>query len=374
MASSSYRIVFFLQGEGRGHLTQALTLKRIFEAAGHEVIAAFVGRSKRREIPSFFAEAFPDRLYAYQSPNFVTDANDQGIRIWKSIFTNVRQIPTFVGELHSIHTQLKALQPDVVINFYDILPSVYHLIYRPKHPFVCIANQYLIEHPEFLHPKGHFRDKNLMRLFTWATSWRSRQKWALSLVNLSNIPNKRLTVTPPLIRDEVRNLPQKSKEDFVLAYVVNNGYAEQLLAWQKDHAEIKVHFFWDNPNVPEVYEAQPNFTFHRVDQEKYLDMLSRCKGIAGTAGFQTTCEAMYLKKPFVVVAVQNQYEQLANAHFIEKYGLGKHVETLNLAYFLTEEQGGAKAINEQEANKHEAWFNSANEAYLQALHQAVSNP
>lgn len=363
------RIIFFLQGEGRGHLTQALTLKSIFESAGHEVVAAFVGRSERREVPSFFAEAFPDALFTYQSPNFVTDAQDQGILLGKSIVQNVRKMPTFWRELATIHQHLEALKPDVVFNFYDILPSVYHLLYRPKHPFVCIANQYMIHHPDYATPRGYARNKALMKLFSWATAWRSTQKWALSLENVSHIPRKKLFVMPPLIRDEVRTMPIGKKEDFFLGYVVNNGYAEQLLAWQKSHPETRIHFFWDNRDVPEIYEPQPNFTFHRVDQAQYQALLEKCKAIVGTAGFQTTCEAMYLQKPFIVLAVANQYEQLCNATFIHQKGYGIHVDSLNLDAFLAQEN--TFATKEYDA----AWFDAdfAQKRFVEQLERVIEN-
>ena len=50
------KAIFVVQGEGRGHLTQALALKRIFEREGHQVVEVLVGKSKAREIPKFFSE------------------------------------------------------------------------------------------------------------------------------------------------------------------------------------------------------------------------------------------------------------------------------------------------------------------------------
>ncbi len=58
------KVIFVIQGEGRGHLTQALALKQMLLHEGHEVVKVLVGKSKNRVIPEFFHES--DR-YSYRS-------------------------------------------------------------------------------------------------------------------------------------------------------------------------------------------------------------------------------------------------------------------------------------------------------------------
>ncbi|NJO68923.1 MAG: hypothetical protein HC830_06215 [Bacteroidetes bacterium] len=48
------RFLFIVQGEGRGHMTQAISLQDILIRNGHEVVEVLVGKSPRREIPAFF--------------------------------------------------------------------------------------------------------------------------------------------------------------------------------------------------------------------------------------------------------------------------------------------------------------------------------
>ena len=40
------RILFVIQGEGRGHLTQALSLRQKLVGEGHEVVGVLVGKSQ----------------------------------------------------------------------------------------------------------------------------------------------------------------------------------------------------------------------------------------------------------------------------------------------------------------------------------------
>ena len=50
------KYLFVVQGEGRGHFTQALSLKSMLEKNGHEVVAVLVGCSAKRTLPGFFTK------------------------------------------------------------------------------------------------------------------------------------------------------------------------------------------------------------------------------------------------------------------------------------------------------------------------------
>ena len=50
------KYLFIIQGEGRGHLTQALSLRQKLIAEGNQVVGVLVGKSPARRLPSFFVE------------------------------------------------------------------------------------------------------------------------------------------------------------------------------------------------------------------------------------------------------------------------------------------------------------------------------
>ncbi len=47
------RALLAVQGEGRGHMTQALAVVEWLRARGHGVARVIVGRSERRRVPRF---------------------------------------------------------------------------------------------------------------------------------------------------------------------------------------------------------------------------------------------------------------------------------------------------------------------------------
>ena len=46
------KFLFIVQGEGRGHLTQAITLEDMLQRNGHEVVEVLVGKSSSRTLPT----------------------------------------------------------------------------------------------------------------------------------------------------------------------------------------------------------------------------------------------------------------------------------------------------------------------------------
>ena len=70
------KFLFIVQGEGRGHLTQAITLEEILRRNGHEVVEVLVGKSSSRRLPGFFNRNIHAAVKRFVSPNFLpTPAN-----------------------------------------------------------------------------------------------------------------------------------------------------------------------------------------------------------------------------------------------------------------------------------------------------------
>ena len=71
------KVLFIVQGEGRGHLTQAITLEEILRRNGHEVVEVLVGKSNTRRLPGFFNRSIQAPVKRFLSPNFLpTPANN----------------------------------------------------------------------------------------------------------------------------------------------------------------------------------------------------------------------------------------------------------------------------------------------------------
>ena len=326
------KVLFIVQGEGRGHMTQALALEEILISAGHEVTDVVIGTSNRRQVPGFFVNKTKARLHPVESPNFYFDKSHKSIDWRKTFFRNLFHTRSFVKELNHINIIVRKSKPDVIVNFYDILGGFYFLFYRPNIKRICLAHQYLVAHHEFPFADGYAVQKLMYHINNWLTSMGAHKRLALSFKDYFTQGDK-LSVVPPLLRTEVLSITPKPG-DYILAYVVNKGYGQEIINWHKQNPRVRIHCFWDNFEEMDQWSPTPNLTFHHINDQKFLKLMAGCAGYVSTAGFESICEAMYLGKPVMMVPVQGQYEQACNAMDAVKANAGIQMSGFDLSPFL----------------------------------------
>jgi uncharacterized protein (TIGR00661 family) len=72
-----------------------------------------------------------------------------------------------------------------------------------------------------------------------------------------------------------------------------------------------------------------NCVFKKRSTEGFLHDLASCRGVIASAGFSLISECLHLKKKMLLLPVAGQYEQIINAHYIEKLGLGLSADKLD---------------------------------------------
>ena len=152
------RYLFIVQGEGRGHMTQAMTLEGLLRKRGHEVVRILVGRSQLREIPDFFLKNIHAPVTVYDSVNFMPSVDNRKPDMVKSILMNVMGFGKYLPSLRKIYESIVSSKADVVVNFYELLSGLTYLFYRIDVPMVCIGHQYLLLHKDFGLPRRKYPD------------------------------------------------------------------------------------------------------------------------------------------------------------------------------------------------------------------------
>lgn len=306
------KFLFLVQGEGRGHMTQAISFAEILTSSGHELLAVGIGRNDRRKIPDYFQKSFHCPIIPFESPTFVCDAQQKKIRIGATILSTVLHAPTYFQSIQTIQQLVETYQPEVILNFYELLGGLHQLFFRPSCAYWVIGHQYLSMHENFPFAKGKPVQKLLFQWNTAMTAIGASKYLALSFRPFQASKNPKLQVLPPLLRKQLFEI-QPSDEDFILAYMVNPGYAAELIEQAKQHPDLKIEAFWDNKDHSNPYQALPNLTFYPINDRLFLEKMGRCRAYISTAGFESICEAMYLGKPVLMIPVAGQYEQACNA-------------------------------------------------------------
>ncbi len=329
------KFLFIIQGEGKGHLTQALTLEEMLTRHGHQVVEVLVGKSNTSTLPGFFNRSINAPVKRFLSPHFSSSSDERTMDLRKSVSNNLTHLPEFYRSMCYINHRIKNTGAEVVINFYELLTGLTYALFRPSVPCICVGHQYLFLHPDFNFPERSAIKLSLLKIYTRMTSFRAHKRIALSLRKMDGDGNQKLAVVPPLLRDELISVAPE-QGDYIHGYMTNGGFADSIEGFHQLYPDVQLHFFWNNLEADEETKIDDTLSYHLVDDTKFLNLMAGCKGYASTAGFESICEAMYLGKPILMVSEHighdcNAYEAMQAGAGIacDNYDLDKLIEFSN---------------------------------------------
>lgn len=356
------RILFIVQGEGRGHLTQAIALEKLLSENGHTVVEVLVGKGESRRLPGFFNRSIHAPIRHFISPNFMPTPENKRANLNRSFMHCLSKLPEYMESMCYINRRIKETGADLIINFYELLTGFVFFFFRPTVPLVCIGHQYLFLHKDFELPKTKRTSLFFLKLFTRLTSLRASSRLALSFYSMCEDKKNKISVVPPILRQEVFE-QEPMKGNYIHGYMVNSGFADYVYDWHLSHKDIPLRFFWDRWEDQPIHKIDETLSFYQLDDVAFLQQMAGCKAYASTAGFESICEAMYLKKPILMVPAH--IEQECNAFDAMKNGAGIIDETFNLDKILafSEEYKG----NTQFA----IWVQSANYMIINEIEKNV---
>jgi len=322
------KYLLFTQDNGRGHLAQTLVLKEKLESRGHQIVAVIIGSKKGAKLPQFFTEQFSGLTFAMFSPYFITDRKDRGIKIIASIGLSLLHIPRYLASIKKIKEIVKELKPDILINCYEPLAGLYYRFHRVSQPMFCIGHQYFIDHPSFTFPSISALAKRTLKVYNLFTAPRSVTRVTLSFTKEEDLPQQNLIICPPLIRSIIKN-SHPENQGFILAYILNPGYGEEIKSWCQKNPATKVEVFREQSE--KEISVINNLTFHNLSGEKFINHLVNCAAYASTGGFESISEAAYLQKSILMVPTRGQFEQKCNATDAQRAGLAQTANKFDLS-------------------------------------------
>lgn len=357
-------MMFCVLGEGRGHMTQAMAVKEMAEAAGHQIVAVTLGASAQRLMPAYFASAM--KLPVTQLPTLEFKyRNNRSVSNAATLLGVFGRLPKYFRILRRLDKIVRETQPDVILNFFEPMAAFYAITRRKRPPVVAIGHQFMFQHPGYVHAPQLWKQLLSMKIYTRILGARAT-KLALSLYAAPDLPEKRIIVGPPILRKQLFELASNPNGDFVLVYLLNHGYAGQIIAWSAKNPQTKLDCFYDKPGAPGEFHYSPSLTFHRLDGEKFLKMMAECRHVVCTAGFESVSEAAWLGKPLFLVPVENHVEQQVNALDAQQFGIGLAEKSFNLDRL-------AELPERLPVGKFRHWVNCAPEKLFAAIEHAVNS-
>ena len=358
------KMMFCVLGEGRGHLTQAMAVKEMAEAAGHQIVAVTLGVSAKRPMPAYFESAM--KLPVRQLPTLEFKYKDsRSVSNTATLLGVLGHLPKYFRILRQLDAIVRETQPDIIINFFEPMAAFYAITRRRRPPVVAIGHQFMFQHPGYVRAPHLWKQLLSMKIYTRLLGARAT-KLALSLYAAPDLPEKRIVVGPPILRQQLFQLADRPDGDFVLVYLLNHGYAAQIISWSAKNPRTRLHCFYDKPGAPAEDPHSPSLTFHRLDGEKFLQLMAGCRHVVCTAGFESVSEAAWLGKPLFLVPVENHVEQQVNALDAEQFGLGLAEKSFNLDRL-------AELPDHLPTETFRAWVACAPEKLLAAIQHAANS-
>jgi uncharacterized protein (TIGR00661 family) len=162
---------------------------------------------------------------------------------------------------------------------------------------------------------------------------------------------KDTTLVPPILRQSVLDAKKKARAgEHVLVYQTSASDTKLVDELNRVKGE-KFVVYGLRKNA-----RHGNCTLKEFSEDGFVDDLAAARAVVCNGGLSLIGEAVFLGKPIFSVPVQNQYEQVLNARYLEElgYGLGaEKIEADVLRLFLAEAPKFASRVarHKQDGNR-----------------------
>ncbi len=301
------RIVYGVSGEGSGHSSRAREMASHLRDQGHDLWLVSYDRGYRN---------LQEDFRVFEAEGLCIASEDNRVSVVKTFTENLKRLPEGHRRLQELRRELfQQFSPDCVIT--DFEPMTAYLAHHYDVPLITIDNQHRMRYIEYDCPGDlEFESqvtKNIIRAMVPHPD--------VSLVttfSFGEVRNERTFLFPPILRREVLAIdPQPGSH--VLVYVTS-GFDSLLQQLRRFGRETFYVYGYDRSDQDGV------LTFKPFSKDGFLRDLATAKAVIATAGFTLISEALCLKKPYLALPMQGQFEQQLNGYQLSQLGYGKSVD------------------------------------------------
>jgi len=316
------RIIYAVAGEGYGHSSRAHLVGQRFLDAGHEVM--FVASQKAMQ---YLRPIYGHRVREIFGLSF---AYRRGRIDPVETFTrNLFQ----VARANSLNKRLfnqvyRSFDPDLAITDFEPFTGWWAL--RNRVPFISLDNEHLLTVCRLEHRLRHF--------FPRATATAVTKSFGIGaaryvVTNFFRAPLKsdRAVLAPPIVRPIVMTL-EPSDAGHVVVYWTTGTEESRLRSVLRQFRDQTFHVYGFDKSA-----RVGNCVFKRPSTGGFLADLASARGVVASAGLSLISECMYWRKKMLLLPLAGQYEQIINAHYFQKLGLGitaRRLDEVVLGRFL----------------------------------------
>jgi uncharacterized protein (TIGR00661 family) len=323
------RILYGIVGEGMGHATRSKVVCEHLIARGHDVKIVVSGRAH-----ALLSKTFEDVVEIRGlTIRYVDNRADRGGTVARNVLAAPWMLAANVGAYFERVARFRA---DAVISDFDSF--AYLFAKRHGLPILSIDNQQIISRCKLgkFAKEGVKVDYQMTKAFVRAKLPGCDHYVITTFFEppIRNRYRKDTTLVPPILRDEILTARKRTRlGDHALVYQTSTSDST-LLEHLASIPERQFIVYGLRRNA-----RQGNCLLREFSETGFVEDLASAGAVVCNGGLSLLGEALYLGKPILSIPVQNQYEQILNARYLENLGYGleaPHVDRDVLRLFLAE--------------------------------------
>lgn len=297
------RIVYGVSGEGSGHSSRARVLTTHLQRLGHTVKVVSYDRGYAN---------LKDDFDVFETEGLHIASDDNRVNKVKTFTDNLKRLPRGRHKLNELrHTLFKTFKPHAVIT--DFEPMTAYLAHHYELPLISIDNQHRLRYMEFSCPAELQQERQLTKNIVRAMI-PSPDVALVTTFYQGEALNNRTFLFPPILREEILTL-RPQIQNHILVYLTS-GF-ESFIDVLKQFSHERFVVYGHNK------EAREDHLLYKMpSRDGFLQDLATCRAVMATAGFTLISEALHLRKPYLALPMNGQFEQEINAHFLSLLGYG----------------------------------------------------
>lgn len=301
-------ILYGVNGEGAGHSTRSREVISHLQQRGHQVHVASFDRGLQNLAGDFDVTEIYGFRFAY--------VNNR-VRYRRTVARNLITAP---GALRSLRRLLRLIEERRIhLVVTDFEPLTCAAGRHKRLPVISLDNQHCLTNARISYPRRHARDAAAAKLVTRLMTPGADAYLVISFFQ-APLRDRKTFLFPPILRQEVL-AARPSAGEHVLVYVTSPS-RELVRVLRQVPCRFLCYGFGRE-------DSEGNLSFQKPGLDTFLDHLVSCRAIIANSGFSLVSEALHLGKPYLAVPVQHQFEQVFNAHYLEKTGYGAYGEDLD---------------------------------------------
>ncbi len=314
------RILYGVAGEGMGHAMRSrVVLDELVKR--HDVKVVVSGRAydylKARE---------SDRLGVARIWGLSIVYEDNEVRSFKTLLQNLKGAITggWPKNVRAYFELTEQFRPEVVVSDFESWSYTFGRMHEL--PVVSVDNIQILNRcqhpPEVL--AGHEGEFRLAKAVVKA-KLPGCFHYLVTTFFHPPVRRPRTTLHPPVLRSEIL-ATRPEPGDHLLVYQTSTSDVSlpQILA--ASGVECRIYGL-RRPLREEQVEG--NLRFRPFSEAGFIEDLRTARGVVANGGFTLMSEAVYLHRPMLCVPVKGQFEQVLNARYLEREGVGLYAEELS---------------------------------------------